>query len=613
MHLARGASETGTGKTGSVATITANPARRATRPILSKAWFILPAILLIIGAAALSASYIPYNVLAVRVRAVSMSGQANFFDATFFHAIQFRLRIIGLLNLLGAATALAFRKRIRQAAGQIAQDFPQLRTDIKSAAAATPFADRIGLTILVLAAFCLRIKLLFAPMRSDEAYSFIEYASHPFYVALSFYNSPNNHAFHTFLMRCVYLVFGNHPWALRLPAFVFGLCLVPAGYMASRSLYKTSSGLLAAAMIAASSPLIDYSTNARGYIILCVVTLLSICASAHALRTRNWASWFILAILAALGFYTIPIMLYPFGGIVLWILLCSLSSEAQNRREILAGLCFACIFGGILTLELYSPIFAVSGPSAITGNTWVKPARWAVFLRDLPPSFAPTWKQWNTDVPQILLWMLVIGFFTSLLFQRRCGRERIALPIAMVACSLALIVLQRVVFFERLWLFALPIYFVAAAAGIALILEFLRARSPYVAALAAIAIALFMGVTGLRSQSAYLSNEGRGFEQLAIYAKSELKPGDNVISVMGCEAAAQYYFQLYHVPLSYLNAPGGEHVMMVVNPIAINESKMQLMLTYAKRSDLDPNDARLVKTFDSLQLFEFQKKEFSKK
>jgi 4-amino-4-deoxy-L-arabinose transferase-like glycosyltransferase len=476
--------------------------------------------------------------------------------------------------------------------------------DIKAAAVSTPIVDRFGLPLLLLFAFWLRFKLLFAPMRSDEAYSFIEYASHPFYVALSFYNSPNNHTFHTFLMRCSYLLFGNHPWALRLPAFVFGLCLVPAAYMASRSLYRTASGLLTAGLVAGSSPLIDYSTNARGYILLCVITLLSICVAAHALRTRNWASWFLLGILAALGFYTIPIMLYSFGGIALWILSCSLWSEARDRRAIFAGLCFACALGGVLTLELYSPIFAVSGPGAITGNTWVKPARWTVFLHDLPRSFVPTWNQWNTDVPSILAWVLVAGFFAALLFQRRCGRQRVALPIAMVACSVALIMLQRVVFFERLWLFALPIYFVVAAAGLALPFEPLRTRSSYVAALAAIAVALVMGISGLRSQSVYLTNEGRGFEQLAIYLKSDLKPGNTVISVMGCEAAAQYYFQLYHVPLSYLNAPGGNRVLMVVDPIAVNESNMQLMLNYARRTDLDPKASKLVKTFDSLELFE---------
>jgi len=583
-------------------------ARQTTRPprpsLLSRAWFVLPAVLIVIGTAAIAASSISYDVLAVRVRAVSLSGQAAFFNASFFHAIQFRLRVIGIANLLLALIALPLRKIIRRMIDRVQSDLPLLLSDLKAAVTSTSIIDKLGLLVLLLIAFWLRFKLLFSPMRSDEAYSFIEYASHPFYVALSFYNSPNNHLFHTFLMRCVYLIFGNHPWALRLPAFVFGLALVPAAYLASRCLYKTSSGLLAAGLVAASSPLIDYSTNARGYIILCLITLLSICVAAHALRTRNWASWFLLAILAALGFYTNPIMLYPFGGIALWIVLESLCSAAPARFAAIAGLCFASILGAILTLELYSPVFAVSGPSAITANTWVKPARWAAFLRDLPPSFAPTWKQWNTDMPHILTWILVAGFIAALIFHRRYGRQRVALPVAMVAGSLALILLQRVVFFERLWLFALPIYFVVASAGIALAFEPLRARSAYMAAVAAIAIALAMGLTGLRSQSVYRNNEGRGFEQLALYLKSELKPGDSVIAVMGCEAAAQYYFQMHHVPLSYLNAPGGNRVLMVVIPFAVNESNMQMMLAYAKRTDLDPKSARLVNTFDSLQLYE---------
>lgn len=573
----------------------------------------------LVGIGALAATFIPYALLAARVRAVSMSGKAAFVDANFYHAIQVRLRGIGIANLLLASALLLFRRSIIQITDHVGTDFPRFIRDLQSSAASIPLLDRLGLLVLVALAFWLRFSLLFAPMRADEAYSYIEYASHPFYVALSFYNSPNNHIFHTFLMRCSYLVFGNHTWSLRLPAFLFGLALAPAAYLAARSLYTTRSGLVAAGLIASSSALIEYSVNARGYIILCVITLLSISLAAHALRTRNWTSWLLLAVLFALGFYTNPTMLYPCGGVALWIIVCSSSSASAERLAILAGLAFALALGAILTLELYTPIFAISGPSAVMGNTWVKPEPWLSFLRHLPPSFVPTWTQWTRDVPAPIIWLLVVGFASALFFHRRHARQPIALPVAMAVCCLAWIILQRVVFFERLWLFALPIYLVVAGAGVMLIAEVflpesLRVRSAYAAALFALAITLWVGLTGWRRQTIYLTDEGRGFQPLAAYLKNELRPGDNLIAVMACQASMQYYMLEEHIPYSYLNQPdsdqpGRKRELMVVNPITVNEKNVPMMLAYARRTDLDPAKMKLVGRFDSLELYEMYRRE----
>jgi hypothetical protein len=575
--------------------------------LISMAWLLLPCALAVVGSVGLAASWIPYRILAAKVRAISLSGQATFFTTEFLRAIQLRLRLIGLANVLLAAVALPFRRLICRIGGQVRADFSRLAADAKSGAASIPVIDRLGLLLLMAIAGWLRFALLFQPMRGDEAYSFTEYASHPFYVGLSFYNFPNNHLFQTFLMRCTYLVFGSHPWALRLPVFVAGLCLVPATYMASRCLYKTESGLLAAGLVASSSMLIGYSTNARGYILVSLVVAILICVAAHALRNDNWASWLLAGTLTVIGFYAIPIMLYPFGGIVLWVVLCSLWPDAgTDLRGVVRGVSFAALVGGIGTFELYSPVFAVSGPSAVLSNKWVRGVPLPVFVHNLPLSLASTWKQWNWDVPFILVWVLGAGFVAALVFHRDCGRQHVAIPVAMVACALPLVVLQKVVPFERVWLFALPVYFIVACAGVVLGLTLVRARSRYAVGLIAIAIALIVGMRGRRSQSVYLSNEGRGFEQLAIYLKSELKPGDSVIAVMSSEAPLRYYFQQYHVPSSYLNAPGGREVLVVMNQVS--EDNMQTLFDYAKRPDLDVQTAKFMREFDSLQLYEVLKR-----
>src|SRR2546425_3783489 len=98
-------------------------------------------------------------------------------------------------------------------------------------------------------------------MGSDESATFLYYASHPLPVAVSIYGSPNNHILHTVLMHLSYVIFGASEWALRLPAFLAGVAIVPLTYVVARSLGNRGA-LLAAALSASAPVLIDYSTDA---------------------------------------------------------------------------------------------------------------------------------------------------------------------------------------------------------------------------------------------------------------------------------------------------------------------------------------------------------------
>src|SRR5919204_3963186 len=110
-------------------------------------------------------------------------------------------------------------------------------------------------------------------MRGDEAFTYTEYASLPWFVALGDYTYPNNHLLHTLLVHGAARLLGPEPWALRLPAFVAGVLLVPATYLAARALYGPTTALIAAGLVSASGWLTLYATNARGYslVLLCFV------------------------------------------------------------------------------------------------------------------------------------------------------------------------------------------------------------------------------------------------------------------------------------------------------------------------------------------------------
>jgi hypothetical protein len=138
--------------------------------------------------------------------------------------------------------------------------------------------------LITLAGAALRARYLSQPMRYDEAFTYLAYASQPLAKGLARYDYPNNHLLHTLLVHVTTTVFGNHPWSLRLPAYTAGVALVPAWWWAVRGLYPGAAGLLTAGLVAGSSPLVEFSTNARGYMLVALDCALLVGASTALLR-----------------------------------------------------------------------------------------------------------------------------------------------------------------------------------------------------------------------------------------------------------------------------------------------------------------------------------------
>jgi uncharacterized membrane protein len=305
-----------------------------------------------------------------------------------------------------------------------------------------PRRDAIGLAILTIGATLLRAPLLRRPMGTDEAASFLYYASKPLVVGLTIYGSPNNHLLHTALMHAAWRLFGTHEWALRLPAFAFGIALVPLTYFAARSLVG-EGGLMASAFVAAAPIFVDYSTDGRGYTMLCAFTLAALLAMLRVVRTQNPVATGLFAIHVALGAFAVPAMIYPFAMFVAW-----------RPRKMFAG----AILAGVATLILYLPVLAVSGVAAITANPYVRPLPFDRFIAEFPRAVAAMWTSWMTAIPVILQIVIGIAFVAGVV------RARVTLWLGAIAV-LALLALQRVIPFTRVWLpFAILFVITASAA-----------------------------------------------------------------------------------------------------------------------------------------------------
>jgi hypothetical protein len=469
----------------------------------------------------------------------------------------------------------------------------------------------VGLTALALA---LRLPHLNQPIRYDEAFTYLSFVSRPVLVIVSKYDYPNNHVFHSLCAHaCLWL--GSEPWVFRLPALVAGVLIVPAGYLAARGLYNEPTAWLSAALLACSSPLIEFSTNARGYTLLCLFVLLHISLSCAVLRRRLVLGWTLWIVVAALGFWTTPTMLYPFGGVVVWMALSSLlgPAAAAYGRMFVVWLATACVLAGLLTTLLYLPIFVTFGPGAVFGNRFVAPLSWSKWMAELPSSLAITWELWQRDLPTALVIVLCGGFAASLFLAARVGRRGVSIALVLALCSAALVVAQRVAPYARIWLFALPVYLIAASAGLVAVARAWKApgvRTAWIGV--AVAAGMWMLVQLITSNSVRDSRETgtlRDASEVAALLRERLEEGDLIVSTCPSDAPLMYHFERQGLPMRYflmrseLTTFDGQRLLVVVNK-RHEQTFAELAERFRLRQVVDVEAARLVGDFETAAVYE---------
>jgi 4-amino-4-deoxy-L-arabinose transferase-like glycosyltransferase len=382
----------------------------------------------------------------------------------------------------------------------------------------------LGLAILTAGGAAIRAAWLNHPMRYDESYGFLEYIWPREISACLIYSAPNNHVLHTLLVALASRLGGDSPAVLRMPAFLIGVALVPAtGHLAVVASGRRVAGWMAAALAACSTVLVDYSVNARGYGLVCLLTVLMawqtvrICRNAQAVGP--WVLW---TLLAALGLFTIPIMLYPMLVLAVAIVLAALVSPADwaarrlALRRVVASLVAAIAMAFILYLPVFratgleatqedaaarqSPLFVYGiGLYALTANPFVASRSFAEAAAGLPRVGAEAIGDWTRDTSPLAWGLAAIGLVAATVAGLRRRRLLYLLPLLLPALWAGLSLAQRVVPFARVWLFALPLLMAVAACGLVELAGLFRPARLRTAAV----IVLLLAVAAASAQAAW--------------------------------------------------------------------------------------------------------------
>ena len=500
----------------------------------------LELILLAAAAALVVGSLLSYATVKHRLDAFASDHHANLSPARF-HAIVWQLRVLAA-GIAAAAVATQLRRRtIATAADAFGRETAgETRVLVRAARRALATDSRLHRAALGGVAVCavlVRLDFLFQPMRYDESVTYVHYASRPFYIGATTYTAPNNHVLHTLLVHVSTALFGGAPWAIRLPAFLAGVLLVPASYVAARLLYGRVAALLAVALVATSSTLIEYSTNARGYTLVALATVCLVALGVHLRSSSSVAGWTAFAVVGALGLWTVPTMLYALVTVAAWL------AVIGRGRIVTRRLVPAVVAALAIAIVLYLPIVATSGVHSLTDNSFVTPRTVGYVVHHLPSSLVATFRRWNRDEPAALWILFALAFVIASAFHRRLSRIPVAPALGVVA-ALPVVVAQRVVPFERVWLFLLPLYLLTVSAGVAALVRRLPHRE-LVAPLVALALAASLAGEAAASRAVSRSEDTSTFRDapaVAAFVERLVEPGDRVLAAPPADAILEYYF-----------------------------------------------------------------------
>lgn len=448
-----------------------------------------------------------------------------------------------------------------------------LSDELKALVRALGAIDRpylVGVVVLSALAVCLRLQFLDKPVRYDEAFTYVFYVQRPWHEIPVLYTLPNNHILFTALAKASTLMFGSELWALRLPALAAGAALIPATFLAGWAVYGPAAGLAAGALVVASSPLVLYSTNARGYslVVLMFVLLLAV---AGLLQQRSTLSrWGLFCGLAAIGFFAIPVMLYPFGAICVWILT-GIDGLNRNAGRQIRALAVACLIVMIVVAAWYTPAALALGPGAVLGNPYVVRTSAADFVGDLAELLNGLQRMWSAGWPTYLAWLTGAAAGLAIPFHRRFAATGVSPLAASLFWTIGLMLLH----FRAPYARVLPLVLLSAAAttqaGICRVAGRMR-HGAWLVTLGWIAVACWLSAALLRSEVGPESREGGALRDAPMMARllgPQISQGARVIALVPSDVSLQYWLLRYgYDPLAVKSTAGptaGGTTFLVIN------------------------------------------------
>lgn len=405
----------------------------------------------------------------------------------------------------------------------------------------TSRSDRLWLTLILALAAAVRLWHLDAPMWHDEIQTLVTHVNLGWGEMLQSY-SMNHHYLHNIAAKLSMTLFGDAPWAVRLPAMLMGVATVWATWTLAREVAGTAVAHVAALLLALSYHEIWFSQNARGYTGLALFSTLGLFFFLRGLKApeatgRGWRNWLLFALCLAGAVFTHLTGVFFFLTLgLLWLgLVAARAARGTLTAPVVRMPFLGFLLGGLLTALCYAPVL----PSLLHTVSSVSDTSAVDLMKEYQN---PVWTAWEAIrtgigsdgalVPVVGLAALAICLLGAVSLNRRAPlfAPSVALNILLTTAILMAVGM-------RIW----PrFYFV----DIGLLMILIVAGGRYLCDLAGrvfgsprVAAALWvLGVTLLVIVSALMAKRNYAFPKQDLagafaYVEAERKPGDRAIAL----------------------------------------------------------------------------------
>jgi 4-amino-4-deoxy-L-arabinose transferase-like glycosyltransferase len=483
----------------------------------------------------------------------------------------------------------------------------------------------VCLLLVFLVFFITNLFFINQPIKYDEAQSFLSYSSNPLYIIVSKYY-PNNHVFHNILVHPFYLALGLKEWVLRIPVLIFGSFLVVLVFLLAKRLFDKQVAYLSAVFVASSFHIIDYATNARGYIMIAVFTIVLIICLLKLIEHKSpfYSALFVLA--STLGFYTNPTFLYPFFGLNLWFFWrATFAAGEGNKPRLLREFFTLNTVTAVLTLLVYFPIILGSGIKELVANDVVKTyPNWDSFFADFSLMLVQLYDRWFFMYPSLLKPVVLVCFFLGAFLPTQPKKVRFSLLLALVIGILLINFGKRVVGFPRVYLYFYPVFLIYASAGICHLLKSIRNLKvgmyrPSFLYLAGLLLVLLQNGRMVMGKHVIYSNETGTFidaKSHALYYADYLESQGKLLCFTTADLPLLYYFKKYNLnqdnlirPPKYIIGSDLPENQIVVGKFFVsidhfnNQNLEDILRQYDLLNEIDRGSIKLVKEFPFSSLY----------
>lgn len=223
---------------------------------------------------------------------------------------------------------------------------------------------------LVIVGTALRVYGIGTALWYDEIVTLVESVRSPFAEIVTRFPGDNHHPLYSVLGHIAVAVFGEQPWALRLPAAAFGVATVPLLYLVGRRVTDRTEAGAAALILTVSYHHIWFSQNARGYTAVLFCVLLSTYALLRWFDERRRSFVVLFAVSTALGAYAHLTTVLVAVGQALAIAIAWTGGDRSARvGPDWKGGAAAFVGAAVLTVLIYAPMLTDVGSVMSSGES----------------------------------------------------------------------------------------------------------------------------------------------------------------------------------------------------------------------------------------------------